>query len=337
MLTSHKHMAAIARDFTLHLMELGFTESQILSGTGITFAQIAEDESMVPLASIAMVFKRGAELTGNDLIGLEWGKTRLFTKLGLIGYLGRTSKDLQTLFTCIARYQRVFSEPIDMDVSGLSTKGEFVWTFAVPADVDVSLLVEAQASQLIAGMRRILPRQISPLSVHFEHHRGDHVNAFERVFGCPVHFGARRNRMVLRPEDLGLPIVTSDGKLHKILERHCELVLAKTPRNIDDIIIRVERAIADRLPAGQANVDVVSRDLGMSARTLARRLGDVGTTFQSTLSNLRCALAERYLKDRSISQTQIAYLLGYSDVSSFASAFKRWTGQSPGQIRHSVA
>jgi AraC-like DNA-binding protein len=91
--------------------------------------------------------------------------------------------------------------------------------------------------------------------------------------------------------------------------------------------------ITDRLSSGQPKIDTVARELGMSSRTLTRRLAEDGVTYKALLDEVRQKLALQYLKDRRISPKQVAYLLGYSEVPAFYHAFRRWTGSSPLQHR----
>ncbi len=332
-----KHIAALGRDFTLHLMQMGYSESDVLDGINVTLEGMSEDEAKVPVEDLAAIFNRGVELTGDDLVGLHWGQARRFVRMGLIGYLGRSSPNVAKFMLNLERYQRVFSEPMIVDQSKLLSDGIFSWTYDLPVSIDLAQLVEAQTCQFVFGLNRLVPRPITPVSVNFEHRRSTNIKEIEKIFGCPVNYGLPRNHVIYHRRDLELEIMTSDDRLNKILLRHCDMVLAQTPKSAPDIQIKVERMIADHLTSGRANLDDIARDLGMSARTLARRLNDAGTSFQTLLGNIRRALAERYLKDKSMSQSEIAFLLGYSDVSSFAAAFKRWTGYAPGEIRHKSA
>jgi AraC-like DNA-binding protein len=99
----------------------------------------------------------------------------------------------------------------------------------------------------------------------------------------------------------------------------------------------VEEAIAQALPHGQANADVIAGRLGMSRRTLARALAEEDATFSVLLDDLRAALAKRYLRERELPISQIAWLLGYREASSFTNAFGRWTGATPRQFRAASA
>jgi AraC-like DNA-binding protein len=98
----------------------------------------------------------------------------------------------------------------------------------------------------------------------------------------------------------------------------------------------VENAIAELLPHGQAAQSAVAKQIGMSQRTLARRLAEEGCSFSELLSKVRRALADRYLMNPSLSISEIAWLLGYAEVSTFTRAFQRWTGASPSATRASA-
>lgn len=327
------HLAAITRDFVEHMISLGFSEGQLLGGTGITLEQIRPAETLAPITATLEVFNRAVVLSGDDLVHVKWAQERRLKRLGLIGYLGRTSPTLVDLLENLNRYQRAISEAVVVDLSELRSKGVYRWSIIVPAELDCSTFVEAQIVQMMAGLRFILPRHLRLAQLSLVHHRKENQATFSDFFGCPVKFGADDNEIQFHKADLDLPLTTADTELYNILRQHCDMVLDRTPSSRTDIRVLVEGKIADRLSTGKANIDTVARDLGMSSRTLARRLGEVDTTYQKVLSNLRRALAERYLKDGAMTQAEISFLLGYSDVSSFAAAFKRWTGHSPGDVR----
>lgn len=327
------HLAAITRDFVEHMITLGYTEQQLLGGTGTTLEQITPTDTLAPINVAAEVFNRGVSISGDDLVHFKFAQGRRLKRLGLIGYLGRTSPTLGDLLENLNRYHRAVSEALVVDLSELRSKGIYRWSIVLSAEVDVSKFVEAQVVQLIAGLQFILPRPIHPTRVSLTHHRRDNIAAFAEFFGCPAIFGAHDNEIEFHISDLDIPLTTADTELYSILRQHCDMVLEKTPSSRTDIRVLVEGKIADRLSTGQANIEIIARDLGMSSRTLARRLSEVDTTYQKVLSNLRRALAERYLHDGGMTQSEISFLLGYSDVSSFAAAFKRWTGRSPGDVR----
>jgi AraC-like DNA-binding protein len=104
----------------------------------------------------------------------------------------------------------------------------------------------------------------------------------------------------------------------------------------DDFIARVKAAIANELPSGQPNDKDIAKMFCMSSRTLQRRLSAEGTNFSQMLDAVRRYLAEQYVTDPSLSLTEISFLLGFSRLSSFSRAFRRWTGQSPSAAREAL-
>ena len=160
------------------------------------------------------------------------------------------------------------------------------------------------------------------------------VVEFERFFGCPVEFGRRANLIELSPTDLRAPIVEADKRLFDVLRNYCVEVLAKHREQPPSLIEKVERLVVDRLSNGEASIDIVAKEMGMSSRTLSRALANLGTSFNTVVATLRKELAHKYLKQSDLSLKEIAFLLGYAEFSSFNNAFKRWTGSTPKQARN---
>ena len=118
---------------------------------------------------------------------------------------------------------------------------------------------------------------------------------------------------------------------------YCEEALSRQPATLGSFRSAVENAIATLLPHGKAQATEIARRLGVSQRTLARRLLAEGVTFSEVLESLKSHLAQRYLADSSLSISQIAWLLGYQEVSAFTHAFKRWTGRTPRDARSELS
>jgi AraC-like DNA-binding protein len=131
-----------------------------------------------------------------------------------------------------------------------------------------------------------------------------------------------------------MPVVSADPHLNELLIKYCEETLAdRGPDRRTTLRSKVENAIAVLLPHGKAGATEVARRLGMSHRTLARRLALEAVTYSGILDELKIDLANGYLRHGDLPISQIAWLLGYREVSSFTHAFKRWTGKTPRQLR----
>jgi AraC-like DNA-binding protein len=128
-------------------------------------------------------------------------------------------------------------------------------------------------------------------------------------------------------------VVGRDEHLNELLRRYAEEALAHKPRERPLVRSKVEEVLPKLLPHGKATAAEVARRLGLSTRTLSRKLGEEGTSFAEILDQLRAVLAKRYLGDETLHVSGIAWLLGYREVSSLTHAFKRWTGMTPRRFR----
>ena len=213
----YSHIAAVAADLAAHLRSLGFADKDIFRGTGLNAVEIQQDGARASLPMIIALFNRAKDLTGNDLIGLEWGLERRAKRMGLIGYVGSTSPTLFHLLHNLARFRRVFSEPMSFDTTRLQSDGIFAWSHRIPPEVDAAQFAENQTALIYAGASRAVARRLQLRHVRFQHLRTRNIPAFTRAFGCSVQFGQTRCEIALKPSDLDLPLVTSDEALHRFL------------------------------------------------------------------------------------------------------------------------
>ena len=151
--------------------------------------------------------------------------------------------------------------------------------------------------------------------------------------GTAVGFGATKDEFAFNANARELPLIHADPYLNNLLLKYCEAARTDRGGNVSQLRARVENAISSLLPHGRVVVDDAARSLGMSKRTLARRLSDEGLSFTEVLQQLRRDLAVRYLDDPKLHISKIAWLLGFNEVSAFTHAFKRWTGRTPSQMR----
>ena len=154
-----------------------------------------------------------------------------------------------------------------------------------------------------------------------------------RFMGCDVAFGADADEIAFPGTIKQLPVGAADPYLNKLLVKYCEELHSNRDPGRGTLRASLENAIAPLLPHGTARADEAARRLGLSRRTLARRLASEGLTFEGVLSELKADLAKRYLREEALAISQIAWLVGYREVSAFTHAFKRWTGKTPAEVR----
>lgn len=332
-MTTMLHNATRIRDLLDDLESEGYPVRELLQRHGITRSRLDGDEARLPIETTAALFEAAAQMTGDDTLALKRAQSATTRRGGLISYVGRAAPTLRDLVLNLARYRRVFSDAIEMDVSRLDRDGALIFYYHLPAAVPCGQLIEFNAVSVTRGARKLTNRALNVQDISFTHPRNRHVAEFSRFFGCPARFGAESNMIRFRLQDLTLPLRTADPGLHRILKGYCEDILRQRQDVRPIVASQVERQVMDRLSTGEARQDLVAAALGMSSRTLARRLSEEGTSFKGIVETLREALAGRYLRDSDMSLTEIAFLLGYSDASSFSTAYRRWTGKPPREVR----
>jgi len=165
------------------------------------------------------------------------------------------------------------------------------------------------------------------------HERARTTPELRSFFGCEIEYGSDADEVVFPEAVKSMPVVGADHHLNKLLVSYCEEALAHRQSGRTTLRSSVENAIVKLLPHGKAGAREIARRLGMSHRTLARRLSSEGLTFSAILDELKVDLAQSYLRHGDLPISQIAWLLGYREISAFTHAFKRWTGMTPRQSR----
>lgn len=186
---------------------------------------------------------------------------------------------------------------------------------------------------IVTRLRHSTKTHWSPREVHFRHEApaGDMLS-YTGLFGCPVRFGARETVMVLDASILELPNHGADELLNTVLQRHASALLETIPES-DSVVEAVRAELRRSFVDGEPTMEGVAQALGLSPRTMQRRLREENTTFAEVLDEQRHQLAVRFLTDPRMGIAEVGFLLGFSDPSAFHRAFRRWTGQTPGDFR----
>ncbi len=211
--------------------------------------------------------------------------------------------------------------------------GELEITIAWPAGVaqEPPLSVDANFALLLELGRRGTGQHISPMALELRRSRPG-TDKHAEYFGCPVCYGAERDMMILNTDHLELPFHDHNRELLDYLSP----VLATAMQSIEE-----EASLADRIKShlkrvmsqGMPDLSGMARELGLSERTLQRRMTAEGTTFRVLLTEARQEMSYQFLSDPAIEMKEIAYLLGYEDANSFYRAFREWKGMTPNDWR----
>ncbi len=191
---------------------------------------------------------------------------------------------------------------------------------------------ECMLAEILVTGRQYLGVVWSPRAVHFAWRRPSDVAHLSAFFGAELVFDAAQCAVVLDDEVLSLPLVKSDPSMATFFTGHAEEMLRRSPDS-SQLAGEVRMLIASGLANGSFTLDAVASRLGVSSRTLRRRLEAERESFNELVQQTRCALAKQHLQEGRLSLGEIGYVLGFSDVTAFHRSFRRATGMTPAAYR----
>ena len=318
---------AIAR-----LKSAGVPVAPLLRRVGLTPEVIAEPEERLSVRSQIALLDEAAIALKDDYLGFTLARDFDPRDLGLLYYVMASSQTLGDALKRVARYSQITNEAL---VFGYREGNRLILNlvyYGIPRHSDRHQ-IEFCMFGVLRICRVLTGQNLVPQNFSIAHYRSEGISEMARFVGTKVEFGADKDEFALNLDARELPLIHADPYLRDLLLKYCEAALADRRGDMSQLRTRVENAISSLLPHGRVLVEDVARVLGMSERTLARKLSDEGLNFTEILQQLRRDLAVRYLDDRKLHVSKIAWLLGFNDVSAFTHAFKRWTGKAPSQIR----
>jgi AraC-like DNA-binding protein len=304
-----------------------------LDGEGLAReAGIDPGEARAPAARVAResltrLWKRAVEATGDPCFALEATRYATQTTFHALGYAVLASATLREALERVIRHRRVIGDVVQLRLEDAGDRCRLVFDVSAPPGVPYES-VDAIASLFVRLARQLRGRRdLAPLAVRLERPEPTPSAAFRQLFHVPVAFGQSTNAIEFATADLDAPLPAANAELARSND---EIVVAYLARLEGERVAgRVVAALVRALPAGPPSKAAIARQLGMSARNLQRRLDDEGTSYKALLNDARASLARDYVREGRLNVTEIAFMLGFAETSTFSRAFRRWTGQSP--------
>jgi AraC-like DNA-binding protein len=297
----------------------------------------AESDAEVVLGlPVLHAFQEAAERESKDpFLGVHLAITYRRGLYGVMEYASRSAPTLREALVRIVRFAKLRQDLVVVSLEEHEGMG------TIELRVDESPLClgrhanEFVIATLIDQARLLSGERFIPQRVWLAHPAPRRVDELTSAFHTrDITFGADAIGIAIPTHVLDLPVLTSDPSLLGVLDEHAEASLAQRPA-APDFVSQVRRSIREGMASKAPSLETVATDLRMSARTIQRRLTSEGTSFQRLLESVREELARVHVADPSMPLGEIAFLLGYTELSAFLRAFKRWTGKTPRQFRGS--
>jgi AraC-like DNA-binding protein len=315
----------------------GVSPPELLRAAGLDPALLANPDAYLPHAQEIRLWDEAVRLSGDRDFGLhlaEWVARAPEDHFDVLTFAVRSCSTLGEHYRLAGRYMRLIHEGVYLSVEEEGEVARVVHGH-LPEQIGPRHPVEGLLAMTLLVGRRALGEEFVPEAVHFTHARPDRVIEAERIFGARVHHGSPRNELVLARALLERPQRHAELRLLAILDRQLAGQLSGLPTSTG-FRDTVKRCMTDELPEREPVVATIAAKLHMSPRSLQRRLRGEGVSFAELLSELRRDLSLRYLQDPRISIGEVAFLLGFLDVTAFHRAFKRWTGSTPAEHRRAA-
>lgn len=327
-----KVLASAADGIVGHIARHGGDVDSIFGRASIRTDQLDSPCNELNLGQFCKLFDEAAAQTAHDNFGLEFGASYQPKQLGPIGYAAISSPTLFAALRCLEHY---FPAHQGQTTLSLGQDRDLLWLHY--RIFDERVLKKRQDAELSMGVfvnifRHVLGQSWCPLEVNFEHQRPDQIFDHERLFGAPVLFGRQSNSIAFRRSDLEARMPDQDSYLYSIIEPYL-----KSRRSLDSstddfaslVREQVRSLMKDRVPT----VSEVTSSLGISDNEFQKKLRTQSLVFRDLVKAVRQEMALHYLNNDDLSLTEIAFRLGYSELSAFSRAFRSWTGQSPQRYR----
>lgn len=313
---------------------LGLDREELIAVSGLAPADLTDPDRLVEYESLLRLWARLLERFGDRPLGLDYAGFLSPGVLGVVGYACANCRDLRGALQMYARYCRLADPRIRVQME------EDNGTIRMAVEHEPRVEAMAEPMEMFVASVALISRRLNPSApppdlVCFAHPRRHPIARYEQVLRAPVRFDAGWTGATFAADALRLPILGADPRIGRYLAQRVEAMSReqKLDSANDPFDTRVRRAIEDGLLEGLTDQATIARQLGASARSLQRRLSELGTSFSELLDDVRRTRALALLDQPGTSIREIAVMLGYADPRAFYRSFRRWTGHTPAEYR----
>ena len=322
-----------------YLARQGLDPAALLALVQLEPALLAQREQRIAASVYLQLLAHGVRLSGDQNLGLHLGEAVRPGHYGVLGYLVMSCATLGDALHRQARYAGLVGSLGQVELrdepprAGQEAQVAQVWQ-PLLAPLQRHSSEETLAAWVTFG-RWVSGLDVAPSEVRFQHPAPADTREHQRIFRCPVLFGQADNALVFPKRLLATPLGQADAEMRRTLDAYAERQLALL-RQGDNILERARALLATQLGGEVLDLPCLAAGLALSPRTLQRRLREAGLSFSQLVDETRQQLVLHYLRDPALELADIAFLVGFSEAGSLARAFRRWTGQSPGDFRRGL-
>jgi len=328
--------AGLANSLAAFAASKGANRARLLEAANIAPAWLSDPDNRVPMDNYRQLMRAAKQMLKAPALALEFGASEPIEKHSVVGLICHSASNMGEAYKEMSRYARLV---IDVESGtgtprfGMEIDGDDLWIIDNrPNPNDFYELSESTMARFCADYDRHFDAGPMAREVHVTHARPDHADAYAPIMRAPVIFESDRNAILTSTSWLSVSIQPKNRYVFSVLTDRADALMARMAK-ATNVRHDVENRLMPLLHTGDISMEQIAADMGMSRQTLYRKLKAEGASFDGILDALRHTMAISYLNGGQVSVNEVAYLVGFSETSSFSRAFKRWTGKAPSEWR----
>jgi AraC-like DNA-binding protein len=326
-------IAAYAIAIATALEQVEISPREVFDKAGVPLPTTPDPMVRLTDRDISALFAEGVRRTGNPAFGIAVGEALHPANLHALGYAMMSSTSLRDFCERVKNYFRMATASAEIRTE--ETSDEFLLITIAHGEDLCWETHDAYATLLLRFIRFIYSNDFNFTRLELiRPDPGESREQYDAYFRCPISYGNRELSMGFDAAVIDQSLPGASKELAQMHDQTVAQYLQKLEKS--DIVNRVRTIVVEELASHVLTKQHVADRLFVSARSLQMKLAAKGTSFQEILDTTRESLAMSYMEQSGTSITEAAYLLGFSDVSNFTRAFKRWTGKSPREYRQSL-
>ena len=314
--------------------QLNLEVTPLLRNAGLSRSMMSNPEQMLPARSVITLLHESARASGCETFGLRMADLRKLSDIGLLSLLIVHQPTLRDAIGIVAEYRNRINSTLTLQ---LEEHGEVAFLrehIALNEPLVVRQVSDVALGVLYKMCRSIMSDNWRPQCVCFSYERPSSPDRplYDRLFDCPMQFGSDFDGIAIAPRDLDSTLPRADAALAEHARELVNAVMSPSQRSIAE---EVEQSIRLLMPMGRATIGEVAHSLDQNVRTLQRRLEQEDRSFSELLDRVRIQQVSQHFANRQLRLTDVAHLLGYSELASFSAWYRARFNKTPSEARRS--
>jgi AraC-like DNA-binding protein len=311
----------------------GIKTDRLLKKASVNKSILANKDEKIPLEAYYAIMDAAIEMTGDNFFGLHLGERAGPGDISTLGYIITCCRTIREALEKIGKYFAIIASTQKHIFIIENDNARLMWeTTKYFPNICIKHCIDSGLVNTYNMLRNLACEPVEIKEVWFKIGTPDDMSEYNRIFKCPVLFNQPSPALVFPAKALDVPLKHPNPTLLSLLERHANSFLSKI--NEDDLFSKkISLRYLELIQGKRPTIEEISKDLGMSKRTIQKKLNAESKTFRELADNVHQELSKSYLVEKRYMINDITYLVGFSSPSSFLRAFKRWTNMTPRQYQ----